>query len=51
MGAGHPRRSFLDLARQGNIGALREHAERLAALDPMRVAFAARMGRISTASR
>lgn len=37
-------RTLLDLARQGNIGALREHAERLAALDPMHVAFAARMG-------
>ncbi len=37
-------RTFLDLTRQGNIGALREHAERLAALDPMHVAFAGRMG-------
>ena len=37
-------RTLLDLARQGNIGALREHAERLATLDPMHAAFAARMG-------
>ncbi|MGH8732914.1 MAG: response regulator, partial [Burkholderiales bacterium] len=37
-------RTLLDLARQGNIGALREHAERLAALDPLHAAFAARIG-------
>ncbi len=37
-------RTLLDLARQGNIGALREHALRLAALDPLHATFAARIG-------
>ncbi len=36
-------RTLLDLARQGNIGVLREHVEHLAALDPLHAAFAARM--------
>ncbi|MGH6952996.1 MAG: ATP-binding protein, partial [Alphaproteobacteria bacterium] len=37
-------RTLLDLARQGNIGALRKQALRLAALDPPHAAFAGRMG-------
>ncbi|MGQ0591226.1 MAG: hypothetical protein ACT4QB_00880 [Gammaproteobacteria bacterium] len=37
-------RTLLDLARQGNIGALREQALRLAALDPPHAAFAGHMG-------
>lgn len=37
-------RTLLDLARHGNLGALREHAERLAALDSRHAAFAARIG-------
>jgi hypothetical protein len=36
-------RTLLDFARQRSIGALREHAERLVALDPMHAAFAARV--------
>jgi hypothetical protein len=39
----HVHECDLDFARQRSIGALREHAERLAALDRMHAAFAARV--------